>query len=242
MRITSKQLRQIIREELVRSVRLREAKKRFTPTPEMLALRDPVTGFMPHPREIAALKAKQAEQDLAQDIAGALGPVDDFGDSEEWVETEEEVEAAFDKVYGHTRGTLPDGRRLDPITEAMIIGEVEKASRDALISGPDFPIYPNAYDILEAIDPSRLLRQIKKVATDPDLRVAQTASAWFKYLNENKADAKAILHKAIYETLKHAAAMGRIVMNDQKANMRWDVQEFYAMPSGEINETRRIRR
>jgi hypothetical protein len=236
MRITSKQLRQIIKEELARTIRLSEAKKRFTPTPEMLAMRDPVTGFMPHPREIAALKAKQAEQDLAQDITQALGPVGDFGAGED------EDQVAFDKVYGHTRGTLPDGRRLDPITEAMIIGEVEKASRDALLSGPDFPIYPNAYDILEAIDPSRLLRQIKKASTDPDPRVAQTASAWFKYLNENKADAEAILHKAIYETLKHAAAMGRIDMNAKKANLRWDAHEFYAIPSGEINETRRKRR
>jgi hypothetical protein len=31
-------------------------------------------------------------------------------------------------------------------------------------------------------------------------------------------------------------------MNDKKANLRWDVQEFYAMPSGEINESRRRRR
>jgi hypothetical protein len=208
MRITSKQLRQIIREELVS-------------------------------------EAMSDDDDTVSDILsktyGGPGPVDDFGDAgdEEFEEDEEEDE--FDAVYGHTRGTLPDGRRLDPITEAMIISEVEKASRDPFFAGPDFPIYPNAYDILEEIDPSRLLRQIKKVSTNSDPRVAQTASAWFKYLKENQADAEAILHKAIYETLKHAAAMGRIDMNAKKANLRWDAQEFYVMPSGEINESRRKR-
>jgi hypothetical protein len=83
---------------------------------------------------------------------------------------------------------------------------------------------------------------MQKVASTGWPGAAQIASAWLKYLNENKADAEAILHKAIYETLKHAAAMGRIDMNAKKANLRWDVQEFYALPSGDINESRRRRR
>ena len=238
MRITSKQLRQIIREELARTVPLREAKKRFTPTPEMIAQRDPVTGFMPHPRDIAAAKARQEAEALAQDIAGALGPVDDFGDEES---EEDEDQVAFDKVYGHTRGTLPDGRRLDPVTEKLIIRAVENASSNALRE-PDFPIYPNAYDIYEAIDPSALLHNMQQIARGRDPVAARTAMAWLKYLKENEADAESILHKAVYETLKHAASIGQIAMNDKKAHMRWDVQEFYAMPSGEINESRRKRR
>ena len=239
MRITSKQLRQIIREELARTVPLREAKKRFTPTPEMIAQRDPVTGFMPHPRDIAAAKARQEAEALAQDIAGALGPVDDFGDEES---EEDEDQVAFDKVYGHTRGTLPDGRRLDPVTEKLIISQVEEQSSDSLISGEDFPIFPNAYDIYEGIDPSVLLHNMQQVARGRDPVAARTSMAWLKYLKENEADAESILHKAVYETLKHAASIGQIAMNDKKAHMRWDVQEFYALPSGEINESRRKRR
>lgn len=215
MRIASKQLRQIILEELIR---------------EAMSDDDDTVG---------------PTSDILSKTYGGSGPVDDFGDSEEWVETEEEVEAAFDKVYGHVRGTVRIGyedKLLDPRTEALIIRQVEASSRDSLISGPDFPIYPNAYDILDAIDPGRLMQHIQKVATTGLPGAAQIASAWLKYLNENKADAKAILHKAIYETLKHAADMGRIAMNDQKANMRWDVQEFYALPSGDINESRRRRR
>ena len=106
----------------------------------------------------------------------------------------------------------------------------------------EFPILPNSYDILETISAGGLMRNMKKVSSGGAGPTAQTASAWLKYLNENKADAEAILHKAIYETLNKAAAMGRIAMNDKKANMRWDVQEFYALPSGDINETRRKRR
>ena len=235
MRITSTQLRQIIREELARTVPLVEARKGLRITPEMIAMRDPVTGYMPHPRDIAAMKAKQAEEDLARDIAGALGPVGEESDEED------EEQVAFDKVYGHTRGTLPDDRRLDPVTEKLIIRAVENASRNALRE-PDFPIYPNAYDIYEAIDPSALLHNMQQIARGRDPVAARTAMAWLKYLKENEADAESILHKAVYETLKHAASIGQIAMNDKKAHMRWDVQEFYAMPSGEINESRRKRR
>ena len=212
MKITQRQLRQIIKEELFRE-----------------AMSDDDDIVVP-------------PSDILSKTYGGLGPVDDFGDSDDEEFEEDEEEDGFDAVYGHVSGILPDGRRLDAITEELIIRALEAQGASPLFTDEEFPIFPNAYDILETISAGGLMRNMKKVSSGGAGPTAQTASAWLKYLNENKADAEAILHKAIYETLKKAAAMGRIAMNDQKAHMRWDLQEFYALPSGDINETRRKRR
>lgn len=216
MRITSKQLRQIILEELIRE-----------------AMSDDDDTVVP-------------PSDILSKTYGGPGPVDDFGDSDDEEFEEDEEEDGFDAMYGHVSGILPDGRRLDAITEELIIRALEAQgatfAASSLFTDEEFSILPNSYDILETISAGGLMRNMKKVSSGGAGPTAQTASAWLKYLNENKADAVSILHKAIYETLKKAAAMGRIAMNDKKANMRWDAQEFYALPSGDINELKRRRR
>jgi len=210
MRIASKQLRQIILEELIR---------------EAMSDDDDTVG---------------PTSDILSKTYGGSGPVDDFGDADDEEFEEDEEEDGFDAVYGHVSGMLPDGRRLDASTEELVIRALEAQGVSPLFAEQDFPILPNSYDILEEITAGGLMNHMKKVSRGAG-RDAQTAAAWLKHLKENRSDAESILHKAVYETLKRAVDMGRIAMNDKKSNMRWDVQEFYAMPSGEINESRRRR-